>query len=142
MNNKTIKRLATATMILLFIGLSAATTLYAQKNDNFQGNWMWKKGADEFELELKQKGNKISGYHIAIGQNGHKVDEADRTQTSSITGSVKGKTATVAFRSGFPDGNGQGTATLILRRRQLYWRIINSGGEHYLPLSAVLKKSI
>ena len=140
MKDKAIKRLAMA-VILLFVSSSAVMTLYAQKSGNFRGVWSAKNGAEEFELELKQNGNRLTGYHFAIGQNGNKVDEADTQQAPSITGSIKGKIATVQFKSGFPGSSGKGTATLVLRRRQLYWRIIGSSGEHYLPLSAVLKKN-
>lgn len=139
MKNKITKQFAILVVALLFIITLGAATEYAQKNENFQGTWAWKKGAEEFELTLKQNGNKLTGYHIAIGQNGNKVDEADITQEPSIVGIVKKKSARVEFKSGFPDGNGKGAATLVLRRRQLFWKIINSSGEHYLPLSAILK---
>ncbi len=123
---------------LLLITLGAATE-YAQKSENFQGTWAWKKGAEEFALTLKQDGNKLTGYHFAIGQNGNMVDEADTTGEPSITGTIKNNTAKIKFTSAFPDGNGKGMATLVFRRRRhLYWKITSSSGEHYLPLSAML----
>lgn len=139
MKYRIIKQFITTIALLLLIITIGVTTQYAQKSKTFQGTWSWEKGTEQFELELKQNGNKLTGYHIAIGQNGSKVDEADTTQEPSIVGTVKRNTAKVNFKSGFPDSNGKGAATLILRRRQLYWKIINSSGEHYLPLSAVLK---
>ena len=122
---------------LLLITLGAATE-YAQQSENFQGTWAWKKGDEEFELKLKQDGTKLTGYHFAIGQNGNKIDEPDTTGEPSITGIIKGNTAKIKFTSAFPDGDGKGMATLVLRRRHLYWKIISSSGEHYLPLSAIL----
>lgn len=132
---KNFVRLSVALLLLTTLG---AVTEYAQKSKKFQGTWAWKKGAEEFELTLKQDGNKLTGYHFAFGQNGNKVDESDTTGVPSIIGTVKGSTAKIKFTSAFPDGNGKGMATLVLRRRHLYWKVTSSSGEHYLPLSAML----
>lgn len=133
--NKHCVRLSVAFLLLMTLG---AVSEYAQKSDNFQGNWVWKQGAEEFELTLKQDDTKLTGYHFAIGQNGNKVDEADSTGEPSIIGTIKGNTARIEFTSAFPDGDGKGMATLVFRRRHLYWKITSSSGEHYLPLSAIM----
>ena len=58
----------------------------------------------------------------------------------SITGEINGNVATVKFRSGYPDSTGGGTARLTLRGAYLYWQILKSDGEHYLPKSARLTR--
>ena len=125
-----------AFLVLITLGVASE---YAQKSGNFQGTWTWKKGAEEFELTLRQNGDKLTGYHFAIGQNGNKVDEADTTGEPSIIGTIEDNTAKIKFTSAYPDGNGKGTAKIILHRRHLYWKITSSSGEYYLPLSATLK---
>lgn len=139
MRDKITKQFIILVVAFLFLITLGVSTEYAQKNENFQGSWAWRKGAEEFELTLKQNGNKLTGYHSAIGQNGNKVDEADTTQEPSIFGIVKNNTAKIKFTSGFPDGTGKGTAMIVRRGRHLYWKITSSSGEHYLPLSATLK---
>jgi hypothetical protein len=106
---------------------------------NLTGSWSWSQGEESLDLVLKQEDGKITGYHNAVGQRGMKVDEvAEDSGEPSIKGEVKGSVATVTFRSGFPDATGHGTATLTLRGGFLYWRIVESKGEHYLPLKARL----
>ena len=139
MRSKTIKRFVTLIVAFLLLVTLGAATEYAQKSKDFQGTWTWKKGAEEFELTLKQNGSKLTGYHFAVGQNGNKVDEADTKGEPSIIGTIEDNTAKIKFTSAFPDGNGKGTATLVLHHRRLYWKITSSSGEHYLPLSAILK---
>ena len=140
MKNKFIKPFLLITTLLLFFTTFGVENQYAQKARNFQGTWVWKNGDEEFELDLKQNGDKLTGYHFSIGQNGNKLDEADFAESPSIVGTINKNTAKVEFKSAFPDSSGKGTATLIFRNKQLYWKITKSSGEHYLPLSAVLKK--
>lgn len=136
-----VKFLSIGLLALNFIYCPPPEKLQAQNKQNFAGVWSWKKGADEFELTLTQNGDQVTGYHFAAGQNGNKIDEAETTQPPSITGTIKGKTATINFTGAFPDGNGQGTATMTIRKDKLYWKITGSRGEHYLPANAVMKKS-
>lgn len=140
MNYRIIKILSALLCVFLFVSTLEAIAQSVGKTANLQGRWTWKRGSQEFELRLEQDGNKLTGYHIAIGQNGNKVDEADPAREPSVVGEVKGKTAKVKFKSGFPDSEGSGEATLNLHRQRLYWRITTSNGEHYLPVSAVLRR--
>jgi hypothetical protein len=126
--------------ILLLSGLLllSAPALAAQP---FAGAWHWAKGQESFDLDLTQDGAKLTGYHSAIGQNGLKADEVQAPNAPSISGTIKGDTATVTFRSGFPDSEGSGHATLKLRGKNLSWKITDAKGEHYLPAKAVLTES-
>jgi hypothetical protein len=107
---------------------------------DFNGEWRWSRGEEELTLYLKQTGKSLSGHHSAIGQGGMKVDEVADDQPPSITGEVQGGTATVEFKSGFPDSRGGGRAKLTLKGGFLYWRVLESTGEHYLPRSAKLAR--
>lgn len=105
------------------------------------GPWQWEQGQESLDLTLVQHGNEITGYHSAVGERGMKVDEVlEASGKPSITGAIKGNVATVQFRSGYPDSTGGGTARLTLRGAYLYWQIIKSEGEHYLPKTARLTR--
>jgi hypothetical protein len=119
-----------------------APTEVPQKSVNIAGSWKWEQGQERFDLVIKQDGNAITGYHAAVGQRGNKVDEVALAPDvePSIKGELKGPVATLKFRSGYPDSTGGGTATLTLRGAFLYWQIVKSDGEHYLPKSAKLTR--
>ena len=112
-----------------------------QKTAAIAGTWKWKQGEEMLDLRLKQDGAAITGYHSAIGQRGMKADEVAHGGEPSIKGELKGAIATVKFRSGYPDSNGGGTATLKLRGDFLYWQVVKSEGEHYLPKTARLSRA-
>src|SRR5882762_8965400 len=75
---------------------------------SFSGDWRWSKGKEELTLHLEQSGKELAGWHTAAGQAGLKADEVARSDPPSISGPVDGDTATVTFRSGFPDSKGNG----------------------------------
>jgi hypothetical protein len=130
--------------ILVFV-LCATSSLGIAQNStrsksDFNGEWRWSRGEEGLTLYLKQTGKTLSGHHSAIGQGGMKVDEVADDQPPSITGEVQGGTATVEFKSGFPDSQGGGRAKLTLKGGFLYWSVLESTGEHYLPRSAKLAR--
>lgn len=94
----------------------------------------WEDPATNFNLELAQEWKRIYGSHIAIGQNGGKID----TLTLSIDGILQGKVATVQFQSAFT--NDTGTAQITsLDADTIQWKIIDPpDGEYYLPAEAKL----
>src|SRR5579863_1349141 len=113
----------------------------AAKTVNLTGEWQWEQGQESLDLKLKQDGAVITGYHSAVGQRGMKVDEVtEDSGPPSINGELNGSVATVKFHSGFPDSTGGGTARLTLRGSFLYWQIVKSDGEHYLPKNARLSR--
>jgi hypothetical protein len=110
-------------------------------NSDFDGTWKWRRAKEELTLTLQQTGNHLEGRHVAIGQNGAKVDEISATDPPSIVGEVDRSTARVNFRSGFPGSTGGGTARIRRVGQGLTWRIVSSTGEHYLPSFAHLTRS-
>src|SRR5215510_5363780 len=98
--------------ILVFALCATSSLATAQRSthskSDFNGEWHWLRGKEELTLYLKQTGRSLSGHHSAIGQDGMKVDEVADNQPPSITGEVQGGTATVEFKSGFPDSQGGG----------------------------------
>jgi hypothetical protein len=107
---------------------------------DFAGAWHWSKGSEELTLHLEQADGRLTGHHSAIGQGGMKADEVPDSGPPSITGKVNGGVATVDFNSGFPDSQGGGKARLSLKAGFLYWKVLKSTGEHYLPLNAKLSR--
>ena len=126
--------------LLLLLSLCCNATATAHTGGSFSGHWHWEHAKEELDLYLRQTKDKIDGRHSAIGQNGLKADEVSDDQPPSITGTVSGDTAVVAFRSGFPDSNGRGKARLVLKGDTLHWKIVESSGEYYLPLRATLTR--
>lgn len=133
---KWIRCLIVALLLVPLCGASAAFYIKAP----FSGHWHWKKANDELDLYLQQTDKKLQGRHTAIGQGGAKVDEVLDDQPPSIEGTADGYTAVVSFRSGFPEAIGHGKARMTLHGKSLYWTILESSGEFYLPLKAVLKR--
>jgi len=134
-------------LTLVCLGLCAAGPRLAAgeaapaADGSFSGEWHWSKGQEELTLYLVQSSNQLTGWHTAIGQGGQKVDEVPRSDPPSITGLIDGKTATLDFRSGYPDGNGKGKVKLTLTRGYLSWQLLESSGEHYLPKNAKLRRA-
>jgi hypothetical protein len=129
--------LASSLVIVQIVDIRAAYALKTSCN----GSWHWAKRKEELALELRRMGSFLEGRHSAVGQNGTKVDEVDRSDPPSLTGEVAGTTAIVKFKSGFHGGKGSGRAKLVLRGDVLYWQVLESSGEFYLPLSAKLTRS-
>ena len=123
---------------LLLLGSGATATV--PTGGAFSGHWHWERGKEELDLYLRQTGDKIEGRHSAIGQGGLKVDEVLDNQPPSITGSVRGNTAVITFRTGFPDADGHGRARLVLTGKTLHWTIVQSSGEYYLPTKVTLRR--
>ncbi len=113
---------------------------YAEQAEPFDGKWTWSQGKESLELTLDQDAEVLTGFHIAIGQNGNKVDDTAQEIVPSITGVVEGNTAKIDFASAFPDG-GTGTATLTLQNGKLEWLLTGSKGEHYFPKNAELQRA-
>jgi hypothetical protein len=106
----------------------------------FSGKWQWKHGQEALTLNLRQSGSRLTGWHAAIGQGGLRVDEAAPDQPPSIEGMINGETAEVTFRSTYPGSSAHGHATLKLRGGALYWHVVDTDGEEYLPDSARLTR--
>ena len=108
---------------------------------NFSGNWSWVENNDNqgFSIELNQKGNEITGTHIAIAQGGLRIDTNDDEETS-ITGTVSGDgTAVVKITSGYSGETSKATIKFI-DKNTIQWSVAQSDNEYYFPDKAVLKK--
>ncbi len=131
----------TVFIILGFVMFLLPVAARAQASaDPFDGKWTWSQGKESLELTLDQNGEALTGFHIAIGQDGNKVDDAGEELVPSITGLVEGNMAKIDFASAFPDG-GTGTATLTLKNGKLEWLLAASHGEHYFPKKAELLRA-
>lgn len=118
----------------------AALLIVLSLADPFSGTWRWKHGDEALTLVLEQSGSKLTGRHAAIGKGGMRVDEVQPGQPPSIEGTVQGDTAQVTFHSAYPGSDATGRATLRLKGGVLYWHVVESTGEEYLPDSAQLKR--
>lgn len=119
----------------------------ADKMVNFQGDWWFggviydeieDYGKTTFNLNLSQKGDKITGSYISIAYDGNKIDDSSEKQT--ISGVVKGNVAIVNFKS--DSWGGSGKAKIIHNGNKILWeRIPGTGkGNYWCPHKAVLEK--
>ena len=126
--------------MLICLG-STVPKLYSNpSNKNFEGEWASHKGVD-FGIHLRQNGNTLTGYHSAVTKNGNRTDTApDGEGPASISGTVKGDTATVDVHSAFSDAVLK--VRLILQGSSLEWKVIEvtKTGENFIPNKATLVK--
>jgi hypothetical protein len=114
------------------------TELPPVKEENFGGHWLWAEGDERFTLTLTQNGEKLTGFHSVQRYSDGRTDGVSGGTTPSITGLVHDSSMVARWRSGAPGSEAYGHARLTLRGRYLYWELMDSSGEHYLPDHAVL----
>lgn len=114
--------------------LAQETLLY------YTGSWMWATGDDRLTLTLTQQGEHVSGYHFVSRASGGKVGgvSGGPGQLPSLSGEIHGPSAIMRFKSGTPGSQAYGHVRLTLRDPYLYWELMDSTSEHYLPQNAVL----
>lgn len=109
---------------------------------SFQGHWIWHEPDASFDLNLKQRGVQLRGFHCAVARNRMKSDCSETDDDEfTLTGVVEGKTALVTFTS---TTNGErGKAKIIHQGKTLLWQITEmpkSGS--YLPKEAKLQRVV
>ena len=108
----------------------------AQYKADFSLDGHWEDAAQNFSLDLGQEWKNIYGHHTAVAQGGGKIDTLDE----SISGSLKGKIATVQFKSSFTSDSGTAEITYV-DVNTIKWKIITPPtGEYYLPAEATLTR--
>jgi hypothetical protein len=106
----------------------------AEYEADFSLDGHWVDDTTGFTLDLQQEWKNISGGHSIAAQDGKKIDALD----DSISGSLKGKTADVTFKSSFTSETGTAQITYI-DVNTITWKIITPpSGEYYLPAEATL----
>jgi hypothetical protein len=107
---------------------------------DFSGSWNFQTKSSGFGFDLVQTGDKIEGYHNSVVGSGRRVDTVLKEFGSppSITGTIANGVATVKFKSGY--GDGEGEAEMKIEKGRLEWKITNSTGQHYFPEACVLTK--
>jgi len=125
--------------LLLVIAFFTTITAWGSGSLDFTGSWESKntKGIS-LDLDLKQTGNKIEGYHVAVVLNtrSHHTDAVlPEDGRPSITGTVSGSKASVLFTS---ENEATGTATITLQGNKIEWTILSSSSGHLLPKHATL----
>ena len=139
-------------IIGLFFGLLNSSFTYIKldiknienQQVNFVDRWLGDSESDRYYFLLiitHQADNKIEGYHNIVALNGHKIDSTDPDwgDTPSITGIIKGNTATITFESVFTP-NKTGIATLkFIAPDKIKWKTVKEiDGENYFPDEAIL----
>jgi hypothetical protein len=113
---------------------TAPTTPNSSAPVDFTGHW--EDPASAFSLDLTQAGEQLQGSHVAVAQQGNKIDSLEK----SIEGSIQGNIATIKFQSSFTSNTGTAQITFI-DANTIYWKIITPpSGEYYLPGEATLIK--
>jgi len=118
---------------------------------NFQGEWEWAiyaksktelppayRGeklkdvpAAAIDLQLKQRGNKLTGEYSGSDR------FLARLENGELDATIRDNTARVDLTSGF---GGRVTVLLTLRRNTLHWKTLKSEGEAYFPMDAYLHR--
>ena len=134
-------------MFFMTAFLSFAAEPMKEGKHEFSGAWKFQndekkpppKGQNKlliFSLEISRKGDEITGKYEYITYN------ATRIREGIIKGKIKGNTASLEFSN--PEYNWEkGKASLVIMKNGLNWKMTESPqGEHFLPVTAVLKKVI
>jgi hypothetical protein len=147
--------LVVSLIFVLSISLAAVTTT-AQASKTFSGSWQWtsrpdSKGMqDYFYLDIRQKGNKVTGnLGFSTLLNGEVEDEAGKTP---FIGTIKGDTLIIEFDAGVidpldeknvryrrPKNKTPDKATLRLKAGTLNWSQTKKSYDH-LPASFSLRR--
>lgn len=145
-------RIKTAVMVILMLIYTTASLSFAgepvkEGTHDFSGAWKFQNDEKKpppqgqsklliFSLEISRKGDEITGKYEYITYN------ATRIREGIIKGKIKGNTACLEFSN--PEYNWEkGKASLIIMKNGLNWKMTESPqGEHFLPMTAVLKKVI
>ena len=108
----------------------------AQYKADFSLDGKWEDATTGFTLNLNQEWKLIYGGHTVVAQNGSKIDALE----DSISGTLKGKTADVQFKSSFTDSVGTAQITYI-DVNTLQWKVLTPPtGENYFPAEATLTR--
>jgi hypothetical protein len=108
----------------------------AQYKADFSLDGKWEDPTTGFTLNLNQEWKLIYGGHTVVAQNGNKIDALE----ASISGTLKGKTADVQFKSSFTDSVGTARITYI-DVKTLQWKVLTPPtGENYFPAEATLTR--
>lgn len=107
---------------------------------NFQGYWIWHQPEASFDLNLKQRGLQLRGFHCAVV---HDLMKSDCSETGedefTLTGAVEGRTAIVTFTSA--TSGERGKAKIIHQGKTLLWQITEMPkGGSYLPREAKMQR--
>jgi hypothetical protein len=109
---------------------------------DFSGNWHAETATSEFNLNLSQIKNKLSGSHCSVQMNGKKIDCVDDDTELSLFGTIENSsTVLVIFTSQF--SLKKGTATIKkLSDTTIEWQIVTKpSGEYHIPNRITLKKA-
>lgn len=81
----------------------------------------------------------IKGNYCSVSRNGNKIDCFEENDPN-ISGKIVQDTLYVNFKSNWENSKGE-AKLYFLNKNELYWKIIKSEGELYLPDYIVLKRS-
>lgn len=105
----------------------------------FAGRWRWIGKDRLFILELEQKGSKITGRFATADAAENAVDKIDNAKPPTVTGTVRGRIATVSFTSTATNVKGRGKITLS--KDGLDWKLLSqTDGELWVPEKAMLSR--
>ena len=153
MMTKASTRLILRISLFGILALAGAGTTSAQRANSFQGEWEWAvyaKSRNELPpmyrneplkdvpaaavyLNLKQRGNKLTGEYSASRRYLAKLEDGD------LDAIVKGSNARLELVSGF---GGNITVLLTLQGNRLHWKTVKSDGEYYFPDDVVLRRVV
>jgi hypothetical protein len=93
--------------------------------------------SDSFSLDIWSNGNSLCANHQATAHLGMRVDE-DEDDSPSVTGTIKGSSALVDYRS--TGWGGSGHAKIWVKGKTLHWHVLSETGETWFPSDANLTR--
>ena len=128
--------------VMLLIIFACAAFMQPQAKPDFAGNWEWVKNSEAatFSLELKQKGNELTGSYCAVANSGNRIDcGMDEGDACKVTGTINGNMATVKYTSCYSGKTATATITYLADKERMLWEgKPTSAG--YVPVKAELKR--
>jgi len=130
------------TLIITFVNvvLACVLSINATAQQSFKGTWYWENSESSVSFIFSQIGNKISGVHCCVLDNGNHIDCEEDTTKPTIQGTVDGASINLSFTSTFSLTKGKAVVKRI-DNNTIEWTITKApSGIFYIPKHVILKR--
>jgi hypothetical protein len=133
---------ASACLCVILSGCASDPASPSAAKQPFTGLWIAPESqAVSFELDLRQSGSHIEGYHAVLVLPGGRIEVALPTdgKPPSVQGDLlSSSVAKVSYQ--LRNGAGSGEATLTRRGNKMNWHLLSATGEQCLPVDCPLER--
>jgi len=130
------------TLIISFVNvvLASVFSITATAQQSFKGTWHWENKESSVSFIFSQTGNKISGVHCCVLDNGNHIDCEEDATKPTIQGTVDGASINLSFTSTFSLAKGKAVVKRI-DNNTIEWTITKvPSGTFYIPKHVILKR--